>query len=330
MTRSIVVLTTGGSIAERIVPDGAGTRMELAYRGRDLIAMAGDIKGVDIEVDDVFSVDGYALTIEQAIVLVARINVALDRHDVAGAIVTHGTDTIEETAFLSDLLVGSDKPVVFTGAMVAPSEPGTDVPRNLAAAMATVTSMEARGLGTVVIFNNEVHAARTVTKAHTETLHAFQSPGWGPLGTVYNGVLSLRRRPAAKRATFRVAALERRVELVRVALDSSPIPIMALADSGVAGLVIEAMGSGNVPPRLVPAIGHALGKGIAVVIASRVGAGAASPVTASPGCGRDLADLGAVFAGDLAGNKARLLLMVALSDPAARDRVDVAFAGSAG
>ena len=318
MARRIVIMTTGGTIAEKVVRGAGGPRLELAFDGRELAAMACVPDGIELEIDDVFCADSYAVTLDQAVALCRRIEATLARPEVAGAVVTHGTDTLEETAFLADLLVDSDKPVVVTGSMVPASEPGTDVPRNLADAITAAASDEVRGLGTLVAFNNELHAARTLAKTHTATLQLFQSPGWGPLGTVRGGELTLRRRPHAPRRTFRVDRLERRVELVRVALDSSPVPIAALTDAGVAGLVVEALGSGNVPPVLVPAIGRAIAQGVTVVVTSRVGQGPARPVRASPGCGHDLADLGALFAGDLPGHKARLLLMAILSDPATR------------
>jgi L-asparaginase len=227
---------------------------------------------------------------------------------------------MEETSYLADLLLQSDKPVVFTGAQRAHDDPQSDGPLNLLNALRLAASPLAVGLGTVVCFNATIHAARDVTKVHTTAVETFQSYEHGALGVVDGERVVIYRRPHSRQA-FRVERLEDAVKLFRLTLGVDLDDLLAMIERGPAGLVIEGFGRGNGPTRLTELVRLATSKGIPVLITSRCPVGRVQAVYGGGGGGRDLADAGGILAGDLKGAKARLLLMVLLSSPRTRTRI---------
>jgi L-asparaginase len=226
---------------------------------------------------------------------------------------------VEETSYLADLLL-SHKAVVFTGAQRAHDDPQSDGPPNLLNSIRVAASPLARGLGALVCFNGAIHAARDVTKTHASAVETFQSYDRGAVGEVDGGKVIVHRRPVLRRS-FKVDRLEDRVELYRLALGVDLNGLEAAIERGIAGLVIEAFGRGNGPSRLSELVRLAAQKGIAVLITSRCPEGRVEPIYGGGGGGRDLADAGGIFAGDLKGPKARLLLMVLLSSPETREHI---------
>ena len=225
----------------------------------------------------------------------------------------------------TDLVLRGDKPAVFTGAQRTHDDPHPDGPRNILSALRTAASPAARGLGALLCFNDRIHAARDVTKVHASAVETFQSYGRGALGEVDGDRVVIHRRPCLRR-TFEIASLEDRVHLVRLFLGVDIRLIDALVDAGIKGLVIEAFGRGNGPSALTAAVRRAVDAGVIVVVTSRCPEGRVEPIYGGGGGGRDLEDAGALFAGDLKGPKARILLMVLLSDPETRTRVADFFA----
>jgi L-asparaginase len=232
-----------------------------------------------------------------------------------GIVITHGTDTLEETAYLLDLTVASDIPIVVTGAMRVASEPGYEGIANLLAAIRVAASPAARGLGTLVVLNDEIHAARDVTKTHSQSLDTFKSPFWGPLGRVEADRIVVARR--LERHTIDCPRLEPRVYLFKLALGMDAELLRHAVALGARGVVIESFGGGRVPPWWLDAIRDAIARDVAVVIATRCSAGPIHDPYGYPGAYRDLVAAGCLFADGLNGPKARLRLMAALG--AARD-----------
>jgi L-asparaginase len=187
-------------------------------------------------------------------------------------------------------------------------------------AIRVAASEQARGLGALVCFNGTIHAARDVTKVHSSAVETFQSYEHGALGEVDGNAVIIHRRPVLHRS-FRVSRLEEQVELFRLALGSDLSGLEALIQRGVAGIVIEGFGRGNGPTRLGALVRSATQKGIPVLITSRCPAGRVEPIYGGGGGGRDLADAGGIFTGDLQGPKVRLLLMVLLSSADTRTRI---------
>ena len=312
MKPKIVLLATGGTIASRY--DAKLGRTVASQRADELVRMLPQVADfAEIEVHDIATIPSYQMDLQFAFGLARRIKEVLDRPDVAGVVVTHGTDTMEETCYLADLLLDSDKPAVFTGAQRANDDPQSDGPFNLLNALRVAASPLTRGLGAMICFNATIHAARDVTKVHASAVETFQSYEHGALGEVDGAKVIIHRRPVLRRS-FKVDRLEERVELFRLALGIDLRGLEAAIERGVAGLVIEGFGRGNGPSRLTELVRLATRKNVPVLVTSRCPVGRVQPVYGGGGGGRDLADAGGIFAGDLKGPKARLLLMVLLSD----------------
>jgi L-asparaginase len=319
MKPKVVLLATGGTIASRYDP--ALKRTVASARAEDLLQalpQAGEV--ADIEIENFATMPSFDMTVQFAFTLANRINEVLARGDVQGVVVTHGTDTMEETSYLADLLLQSDKPAVFTGAQRAADDPHSDGPPNLLNAIRVAASAQTRGLGALVCFNGAIHAARDVTKVHASAVETFQSYEHGALGEVDRSAVIVHRRPALRRS-FKVSRLEDRVEIFGLALGSDLRGLEALIERGVSGIVIEGFGRGNGPTALSPLVRSATQQGIAVLITSRCPAGRVAPIYGGGGGGRDLADAGGIFTGDLKGPKARLLLMVLLSMGQSREEI---------
>ena len=239
-----------------------------------------------------------------------RIEVHLADPKVFGVVVAHGTDTIEETAFLVDLTTEAVKPVVFCGAMRTLGEPGSDGPSNLLIAVKTAASPSARSHGVLIAVGEQILAASEAVKTHTQNLGAFKSE-IGPVAILdRSGVRFV--RSVVRRRFVQTGSIDPRVDLHVMATGSDDGLLRASLLRGVRGLVIEGTGAGNVPPLAVPAIQDALKAGIPVVITSRCGSGSVAPLYGYLGGGAQLKKMGCVLGGDLVGHKARILLMVAL------------------
>jgi len=234
---------------------------------------------------------------------------------VDGIVIIHGTDTLEETAYLLDLTVPGDMPIVVTGAMRISSDPGYEGVANILAAVRVAAAPEARALGTLVVLNDEIHAARDVTKTHSQSLDTFQSPYWGPLGRVEADRITIARR--IERQVMACPRLEPSVYLFKLAVGMDAELLRHVVAQGARGVVIESFGGGRVPPWWLEAIREAIARGVTVVIATRCPAGRIHDPYTFAGAYHDLLRVGCLFADGLNGPKARLRLMAALG--AARD-----------
>ena len=306
----IRVLTTGGTIASRL--DTSRGAVVSSVAGDELVASLGTRapSGVLVEVQQFCNIGSFAMELDTAFRLAKLIDAVLADENVDGAVVTHGTDTMEESAFLADLVVRSSKPIVFTGAQRANDEPDGDGLRNLADAMRVAASPAAHELGAVIVFDSEIHAARDATKTHSSRLGTFASAEHGKLGEVDDEVVRISRRPPV-REILAGKDLEPGVDLVRLALGVDGRFIRHAVATGSRGVVVEAFGRGNATPAVVEAVREASSCGVAVVACSRCPQGRVLPIYGGGG-GVDLAAAGAIFCGDLSGIKARLLLAVLL------------------
>lgn len=313
----IGILFTGGTIAMRVDPvtGAASPSMSAA----DIVAEVPTLRDIaDFEFEEFSRLPGPHVTPDRMWSLARRAAVWLERDDIDGLVITHGTDTLEETAFLLDLVLTSDKPVALVGAMRTMSDASWDGPSNLIAAARVAASPLSRGRGTMVVMSEQILAAAEVMKIHTESASSFVSPEFGPLGVVDGGRVIYRREPPVRpswRAEgaargLRVAGIEPRVDLIQVATGMDDRFIRASLAGGARGIVLVAFGRGNVPPAIMPAIRDAAAAGVKVVVTSRCPTGRVSARYGYDGGGLDLQRAGAVLAGDLSGAKARLLLMI--------------------
>jgi L-asparaginase len=238
---------------------------------------------------------------------------------VRGVVITHGTDTLEETACLLDITVPLAKPVVLTGAMRAVSEPGYEGGANVLAAIRVASTPHAEQLGVVAVFNDEIHAARYVTKMHTLSMHAFGSPGWGPVGRVVGDSVSVEFTLRPHILPWH--GLEPNVSLLTLAVGADPDLLEAALARGARGVVLETLGGGRVPPWWLPVIERARDRAVPIVIVSRCPSGPIWDAYGYEGAYRSLAELGCLFGRDLNGQKARIKLMVVLAAAQQLDEV---------
>ena len=312
----VSVLATGGTIASRSDGGGAATARDA---GADLVARLDLPFGIAVRVEDVFTVSGFRMTLDRVHTLAQVVAAQLRDPDVAGVVVTHGTDTTEETAFFLDLFHDDARPVVLTGAQRAADAPDSDGPRNLTDAVTVAANPAARGLGVLIGFGGQLFPARGTRKTHTLAADTFANPHGGPLGWVHGAdvgvVTQPRRRPALDLAAFDPGGL--RVDVVACYPDADATALHAFADAGARGLVLEATGAGNANLDICAAVRELTEAGIVVVTSTRVAAG---PVTAiyGDGGGVDLRAAGAVPSGLLRPSQARMLLAAligSLRDP---------------
>jgi L-asparaginase len=337
----VAVFTLGGTISMTGPADGAGAAVP-RLAGADLLAAVPGLAGAGVrpEVHDFRRLPSAALDIGVVLELAAAIAAEL-AGGCAGAVVIQGTDTIEETSFLLDLVHAGDEPLVVTGAMRHPGLAGADGPANILAAVQAAASPALAGLGCVVVFADEIHAARYVRKVHATSLTAFASPSAGPIGHVVEG----RARVLSRPGRFQLARYQQtRPGVARLASGAASRPVrvglvtMSLGDDGeflrsaagsLDGLVVAGFGAGHVPPVLAPLLGGLAGR-MPVVLASRTGAGSVLASTyGAAGSEQDLLSRGLVSAGFLDPLKARLLLHLLLASGAPMTEITAAF-GRAG
>jgi L-asparaginase len=316
-----VVVSTGGTIAMR--PDPITGNLVPAVSGDELVEMLDWPEAPPLELDDFVHVPSFDVHGALALSLARRVV----EHAGAGAptVVTHGTDTMEETAYLIDLVLPQGSaPVALTGAQRGADERDADGPRNLRDAITVVSASASAGCGAPIVFAGEVHAARDARKVHTSSLHAFASPGYGPIGYVDGGGFRIHRREV-RRPSLPLPDRLGDVDLIRLHAGSDARFIRASVESGAEAIVLEGTGRGNANDQVVAGVANAIAAGVHVAVCSRCVAGRVEPVYGRGG-GSDLAGAGAIFAGDLAGSKVRVLLQVALGagvDVAARLAAEV-------
>ncbi|HCU7987186.1 TPA: asparaginase [Staphylococcus aureus] len=308
--KHLLVIHTGGTIS--MSQDQSN---KVVTNDINPISMHQDVINQYAQIDELnpFNVPSPHMTIQHVKQLKDIILEAVSNKYYDGFVITHGTDTLEETAFLLDLILGIEQPVVITGAMRSSNEIGSDGLYNYISAIRVASDEKARHKGVMVVFNDEIHTARNVTKTHTSNTNTFQSPNHGPLGVLTKDRVQFHHMP------YRQQALENVNEKLNVPLVKAymgmPGDIFSFySREGIDGMVIEALGQGNIPPSALEGIQQLVSLNIPIVLVSRSFNGIVSPTYAYDGGGYQLAQQGFIFSNGLNGPKARLKLLVALSN----------------
>lgn len=304
--RRVVVISTGGTIASRWT--GSGYAADAS--GGDVVATAAVPDHVTVEVVDLFNVNSSRMTTDRQLALLRAVHETLADPGVDGIVVTHGTDTLEESAFFVDLHHHDPRPVVFTGAQRPFGAGDGDGPANLYGALQVAATV--RGLGVLVVFDGLVHAARGTVKTRTLESDPFADPSGGRVGSLGSDRVDIDREPV-RSAPLPLPAVGRapRVDIVMHHSDGDPVLFDAAVAAGARGVVLVGTGAGNATPEIAEAVGRAVGQGVHVVLSTRVAAGPVAEVYTGGGA-VDLAAAGAVLAGTLRPGQARIALLAAL------------------
>ena len=309
--KEILVVFTGGTFSMMIDEKTGGAIPR--FSGEELMEKIPQAKELaKITCYDFGKYPGPHMTPELMMQLSKKIKELIATNKYSGVIVTHGTDTLEETAYLLDLTIKASIPIVVIGSMKNSSEPDWDGPLNLINAIHVCLNPNCRDLGVLVCLNGEINSASEVTKIYTEQIDSFSSLDFGSLGFVQNGRVILNRLPR-KLEIIRTENIVTNVDMLTVYAGMNEKFFKFSADSSVEGFVVEALGVGNVPPAAFEGIKYLVDKNIPVVLVSRCPAGETLDIYGYPGAGKWLHEIGVIFADYLNGQKARIKLMLALS-----------------
>ncbi|MEU5188176.1 asparaginase [Streptomyces klenkii] len=323
----VVVISTGGTIASR----WQGSGFAADARGGDVLATAAVPEGVSVRVVDLMSVNSARLTTRDQLALLRTVHEVLADPAVDGIVVTHGTDTLEESAFLLDLHHDDPRPVVFTGAQLPLEAADGDGPRNLHDALLAAGSAALRGHGVLVAFDGRIHAARGTIKVQTLAADAFADPSGNPVADVKDSRLVVHGRPERPAPLPLPAADEDlpRIDMVMHHCDGDPLLFNAAVEAGAQGVVLVATGAGNATPEVVAAVEAAVARGVLVALTTRVPSGPVAEIYTQGGA-VDLAAAGAVLTGTLRAGQARIAVLSAALTAAGTDERTRALRGLIG
>ncbi|ANZ33328.1 asparaginase [Staphylococcus carnosus] len=308
--KKILVIHTGGTISmsEDETNKVIENEQNPISKHQDVISRYADVTEINP-----INLPSPHITIADVVKLRDIIEKASENNEYDGFVITHGTDTLEETAYLLDLTTKTEKPVVITGAMRSSNEIGSDGLYNFISALRVAADNDSSDKGVMVVFNDEIHTARNVTKTHTSNTNTFQSPNHGPLGVLTKTSVQFHHRPYGHEIVHQVDS-ELYVPIVKAYMDMKSDVLKFYSEQNVDGIVIEALGQGNLPPRALEGLMSCLNKGIPVILVSRSFNGIVGPIYAYEGGGYNLEQRGVIFSNGLNGQKARLKLLVAISN----------------
>lgn len=323
--KRIFLLSTGGTIAS--APGEDGRNVSGALPGEVLVQALQLGPGIALEVQSVFQKPSNAITLDDWVTLGRRCEALISEGLADGIVVTHGTDTLEDTAYYLECVLDTARvPVIVTGSQRVPHALGSDAYANLRRAVEAAAADESRGLGVLVAFNESLYSASFARKVSSFRLDGFDAPGLGCLGFVDNGRVAILQRPMRQPRLGQVDALPR-VDLVPVYADASANLLAAVLASRPAGLVIDGVGRGHVPPSWMPVLREAIDRGLAVLVCSSTLHGATHQSYEFPGSLHDLEAAGAVGVSHLSARKARIRLALLIANGIrATDSIREAFA----
>lgn len=310
MKKKVSLITTGGTIASREI--SKGLLKSGAISGRELAELCQLPEDIEVNVIDIFQLPSMHIGFEQMQEIQRAIEIEFEDETVNGVVVTHGTDTLEETAFFIDLTIDDSRPVVVTGSQRAPEEVGTDVYSNLRNSINAAVSPTLRDVGTVVVFNERIYSAKYVKKVHTSNLQGFDSFGHGYLGIIDNDEVRVYQKPIY-REIHKITNAVPRVDIVKCHSGQDGYIIDMLVKGGSAGIILEAAGRGQVSPHMVESISAAVKSGVFVILSTSAEEGNVYPSYGYPGSAHDLLAQGVFLGSDYDSKKARIKLAVVLA-----------------
>lgn len=306
--KHIFVIHTGGTIS---MSEDETTGEVKQGESNPLLQNLLKFNDIMITAKELFYLPSPHITPKEMLELKETIEKVCQQDKIDGIVITHGTDTLEETAYFLDLTLNVNIPVVITGAMRSSNELGSDGLYNLVSSIQVAASREAAEMGVLVVMNDEVHSAKNATKTHTSNVATFQSPQYGPIGIVNKRGVAFHHKPI-NQTSLAVASLTKQVLLLKAYAGMDETILKAIEELKLDGLVIEALGQGNLPPKMMTSLKKLMSLGVKIVIVSRCFNGIVQDVYAYEGGGKTLKDAGIIFSNGLNGQKARLKLMIAL------------------
>ena len=304
--KKILVLHTGGTISMQADQNGAVESSPI----NPMTQVTSPLENIEVVSVDFLNLPSPHIQIDHMMMIYKKIREEASHFD--GFVITHGTDTLEETAYFLDTMSIPQKPIVMTGAMRSSNELGSDGIYNYRTALRVAADEKSADKGVLVVMNDEIHAAKYVTKTHTTNVSTFQTPTHGPLGLVTKREI-LFFKAADKRVRFDLQAINGVVPIIKSYADMDTVLLDALVEAPISGLVIEALGAGNLPPASISAIKKLINKQLPIVLVSRCFNGIAEPVYAYDGGGIQLEELGVLFVKELNSQKARIKLLIAVN-----------------
>lgn len=306
MPKKILVLHTGGTISMQADASGA----VVTSSDNPMNHVSNPLEGIQVHSLDFFNLPSPHIKPKHMLALYQKIKEEADNYD--GVVITHGTDTLEETAYFLDTMEVPHMPIVLTGAMRSSNELGSDGVYNYLSALRVASDDKAADKGVLVVMNDEIHAAKYVTKTHTTNVSTFQTPTHGPLGLIMKQEI-LYFKTAEPRVRFDLDHIQGLVPIISAYAGMTDELIDMLDLEQLDGLIIQAFGAGNIPKETAQKLESLLQKGIPVALVSRCFNGIAEPVYAYQGGGVQLQKSGVFFVKELNAQKARLKLLIALN-----------------
>jgi L-asparaginase len=308
--KKVALITTGGTIASKKTEEGKYVSGEMT--GEELAQICNLPDDIKIEIHSLFQLPSMHITFEHLLTLKNKIEEIYQDKTIDGIVVTHGTDTLEETAYFLDLTISDDRQIVLTGSQRSPEQQGSDAYTNIRHAVYTACNDDLRGVGTVVVFNERIFVARHVKKVHASNLQGFDVFGYGYLGIIDNDKVYIYQKPI-RREVYKIKNEIPEVDIIKCYLDADDKFIKAAINANVKGIVLEGVGRGQVSPKMMGAIKEAVSKGIKVVITTSAEEGEVYTTYDYLGSAYDLVKNGVILGKDLDSKKARIKLAVLLS-----------------
>lgn len=321
--KRVVLLTTGGTIASKPNPE-TGLLSSGALTGEELAEMCQLPDNIHLTVESVFQIPSNQMNGKRLKQLQERVEQLLNEVDVDGVVVTHGTDTLEETAYYLDLSIANEKPIIITGSQRGPFELGTDAMTNIRQSILAAASEKLQNIGTVALFNERLFTGRYVKKTHASNVAGFSAEGYGYIGIIDQDTVTLYQKPVY-RENYPIQGDLPVVDIIPFYLGVDGRYVKTAVETGAKGIVIEGSGRGHISPEMAEAIDEAIANDIVVVLTTRSGEGEVRKVYDFVGSVYDLTNRGVITGSDYDSKKARIKLAVLLGVNATKDTIAKAF-----